>query len=148
MGGAVGEITGAMAADRRWREETGAEYPSPLASIGRGYMDMWEPLAQAWHDRTNPEEGRRYRKKRDDDEALYQRGLLGMTPSELRGAIPDAWRGIGRAAVMAPFAGAGVGIGGALGNAAKAGIGGEWTKPVIHADDIWRFINAPRAQSK
>jgi hypothetical protein len=88
------------------------EAPSTLASIGRGYMDIIEPLRQGfeylW---SGPEAGKAYREKKRAELELYRRGLLSDPTNPF---AFDPWRVVGRTAVGAPFLGGGATIGAAL----------------------------------
>lgn len=79
------------------------EAPTALESIGRGYMDVYEPFRQGWeYWRNGPEGGRQYRDQRQSEEALYKRGLANQPGNVI---AFDPWRVVGRAAVAAPFLG-------------------------------------------
>src|SRR5207245_2360250 len=75
------------------------EAPSPLASIGRGMTDVYQPI---WSYLLAPEARKKYDAQRKADEALYSRGLLGTTtPGQSSG--PDVWRDAGRQIMGAPL---------------------------------------------
>jgi hypothetical protein len=81
----------------RLRAERGlpnAEPVSPMVSIGRGAVDFWEPVKQAYLNATDPTQAQAYRQQRAEDERLYQRGLQWTNPQP--GYVPerdDVWRG-------------------------------------------------------
>jgi hypothetical protein len=83
-----------------------AEPPTPMVSIGRGAMDLWEPLKQAYLDRVDPAAAAAYRQQRNENERLYQRGLLAgnpLPPDAPAWAHTDIWRQTGRGAVATPL---------------------------------------------
>jgi hypothetical protein len=65
---------------RQRRSIPTAEAPSPMVSIGRGAVDMWEPIKQTYLDWVDPSRAQTYRRQRAEDERLYQRGLLSANP--------------------------------------------------------------------
>lgn len=78
------------------------EEPSALESIGRGYMDVYEPFRRGYeYWRNGPAAGRAYADQQRAEEGLYRKGLT--NPGNPFGF--DPWRVVGRSAVAAPFLG-------------------------------------------
>jgi hypothetical protein len=57
-----------------------AEVPSIPARIGRGLMDVWEPMKQSYLNVADPTAANAYKQQRTEDERLYERGLLAGNP--------------------------------------------------------------------
>ncbi len=125
--------------------------PSALARIGRGFTDMYEPVVSAWYGLTNPAMQKQYDAQRDQNDALYLRGLLGTAiPPNLRGAVPDLWRGLGQAAPLFPLGPLG-GIRSLaakdLANLAAWTVGGQAIgQPLMSAPELWDWWNNRQQQ--
>ena len=97
-----------------------AEVPSIPVRLGRGVMDVWEPLRQTYLNVSDPKQAAAYRAQRAEEERLYERGLLAGDPGALQpryiGTLPngkpprvtapplkdsDVWRMLGRSAPAA-----------------------------------------------
>ena len=124
------------------------EQPSPLARIGRGMTDLYQPAVSLFYGLFGgPGQQKQYDAQRQSDENLYLQGLLGGTgvPTQLRGAVPDLWRGVGQAA---PFFAAGP-LGGLraltvpeLANAAAWTMGGTAIgQPLTSIGDLWNYFH-------
>jgi len=141
LGGLLG-----VAADEETRKRLGIESPSPLARIGRGMADLYEPAASLYYGMTNPARQKHYDAQRKIDEALYLRGLLGTTiPEPLRGAVPDVWRSLGQSAPFFALGPAG-GLSSltSKGLAKAAGSTASWAalgQPAMSVPDIWDYLN-------
>jgi hypothetical protein len=61
-----------------------AEAPSIPARIGRGLMDVWEPMKQSYLNATDATAANAYRQQRTEDERLYERGLLASNPEAVQ----------------------------------------------------------------
>ena len=84
----------------------GVEPPSAVARIGRGATDVWEPLKQMYLNAYQPNQASAYQAQRQEDERLYQRGLLSANPRPSNSAAPsppDLWRQAGRGAAVTPL---------------------------------------------
>jgi hypothetical protein len=106
ISGLLGPSDEQFAEQRRKYGIPDAEPPSPMVSIGRGAMDVWEPAKQFYLDHTDPVQAAAYRQRRGEDERLYQRGLLAgnpLPPDAPSWAHADVYRGVGRGAVAAPL---------------------------------------------
>lgn len=109
LGGLLGQGSPDMSASPPPNGMPGVEAPSPLVSIGRGFMDDWEPLKQTYLNYTDPVQAQAYLAQRAENERLYQRGLLAANPNAgtlattpggapIQVAPSDFWRMIGRTA--------------------------------------------------
>ena len=106
LSGLLGPSDEQLAEQRRKYGIPDAEPPSPMVSIGRGAMDVWEPAKQLYLDHTDPVQAAAYRKRRGEDERLYQRGLLAgnpLPPDAPNWAHADMYRGVGQGMVAAPL---------------------------------------------
>jgi hypothetical protein len=102
--GLLGPSDDELAALRKKYAIPEAEPPSAMASMGRGVMDIWEPLRQMYLNRYHPAQATAYRAQRQEDERLYQRGLLSGNPRPPDSwQDPDLWRQAGRGMVAAPL---------------------------------------------
>ena len=54
LSGLLGPSDEQLAEERRKYGIPDAEPPSPMVSIGRGAMDVWEPMKQYYLDQTDP----------------------------------------------------------------------------------------------
>lgn len=138
------------------------EPPGKLARIGRGMADLYEPIYS--HLLANPdpevvqaETDRRpyavaqqaYDAQAKANEALYLRGLLGTAiPEQLRGAVPDIWRGVGQAApffAMGPLGGLrSLGLRDMTSAAANTLGWSAIGQPAMYAPEIWDWLNEQR----
>jgi hypothetical protein len=96
------------------------EPPTAMESLGRGAMDVWEPIKQGWYNMTDPAQAQAYRQQRAENERLYQTGFLGEPPPPGAPMPPDMWRAQGRAAVLAPLFIPGIAASGILSSPAAA----------------------------
>ncbi len=117
LGGLLGQSSSDPSASPQPNGMPSVEAPSPLVSIGRGFMDDWEPLKQTYLNFTDPVQAQAYMAQRAENERLYQRGLLAANPgagtlatTASGDSIPappsDFWRMLGRQApadVVAPW---------------------------------------------
>jgi hypothetical protein len=106
LSGLLGPSDEQLAELRRKYGIPDAEPPSPMASIGRGAIDVWEPAKQLYLDHTDPVRAAAYRQQRSEDERLYQRGLLASNPlpsDAPNWARADMLRGVGQGMVAAPL---------------------------------------------
>lgn len=102
--GLLGPSDDELAALRKKYGIRDAEPPSAMASIGRGAMDVWEPIKQTYLNTFQPNQAPAYQAQRQEDERLYQRGLLAGNPRPPDSwADPDMWRQAGRGMVAAPL---------------------------------------------
>ena len=131
--------------------------PSPLARIGRGMSDIYEPIysyllghpiPDLQTDTSNPgyaQAQQQYDAQRKADEAIYLRGLLGTAiPAQLRGAVPDIWRSLGQAApffALGPLGGlpslTGRGVASAAANVLGYSAIGQ---PLSSAPELWDWL--------
>ena len=104
VGGLLGPSEKQLAELRRKYGIPDAEAPCAMVSMGRGAMDLWEPAKQMYLDRVDPVRAAAYRKQRDEEERLYQRGLLAgnpLPPDAPKWAQADLSRQFGQAATAA-----------------------------------------------
>lgn len=102
--GLLGSSDDELAALRKKYGIPAAEPPSAMASMGRGAMDVWEPIKQMYLNTFQPNQAPAYQAQRQEDEQLYQRGLLSGNPRPPDSwADPDLWRQGGRAAALSPL---------------------------------------------
>ena len=67
-------------------------------------MDAWEPVKQMYLNQFQPDQAPAYHAQRQEDERLYQRGLLSANPRQAGARPPgDPWRDAGQVAVAAPL---------------------------------------------
>ena len=92
-------------ADQRRAALGQPEMPGILARIGRGFVDVGQPLRQAYYNAQiwNPQRAADYRQQRDQEEQLYLKGVAPNMPAQLRPMAVDPFRAFGRFAAMAPL---------------------------------------------
>ncbi len=78
------------------------EVPGTMVRIGRGMNDLIEPLQQLYYDVSGSAKAAPFRQQREEEEALYQRGLQG-DPDPNRDA--DLFRVLGRSVPLMAFPG-------------------------------------------
>ena len=130
------------------------ERPSPVERIGRGMSDLYEPIVSAYLRLTDPNGQKQYDAQREADVAQYLRGLLGNTaiPEQLRGAVPDLWRGVGQNVpffALGPMGGLRSLSSAGVTSAAAQTLGGTAAlQPLMHAPELWDYPNAPESWQK
>lgn len=104
------------------------ESPTWSESMGRGFMDVLEPVKQGWLNATDTASANAYRKQRTADERIYTTGLLQRAPKTDERAPVDLWRMQGQLAALTPLMLPGIGgaPGGLLSREAMLGEMGTW----------------------
>lgn len=124
------------------------EVPGALERMGRGMTDLYEPLLSLLYSQTDPAQQQRFDAQRKQEEAMYLRGLLGDSiPEDLRGAVPDVWRGLGQSApflALGPAGGLQSLAPQALVRAAASLLGFSVAgQPVASSPELWAHFTAP-----